>query len=108
LHQQTGLVALANLPNRARWFPQGDAATSATKRSRESQPSQLEGFSMSAHIVDFKEEKNRREHRQLMRAKYAALMLTEMLLADEAEALVAHPEVQEDLAPKQPRTLMRR
>jgi hypothetical protein len=24
--------ALANLPHRARWFPQGDAATSATKR----------------------------------------------------------------------------
>jgi hypothetical protein len=24
--------ALANLPSRARWFPQGDVATSATKR----------------------------------------------------------------------------
>ena len=57
---------------------------------------------MSAHIVDFKEEKKRREHRQLMRAKYAALMLTEMLLADEAEALVADPEAPEGLAPEQP------
>jgi hypothetical protein len=53
---------------------------------------------MSAHVVDFKEEKKRRE----MRAKYAALMLTEMLLADEAEALVADPEATEGLAPKQP------
>ena len=57
---------------------------------------------MSAHIVNLKEEKKRREHHRLMRAKYAALMLTEMLLADEAEALVADPEVQEDLAPQQP------
>jgi hypothetical protein len=45
--------ALANLPSRARWFPQGDAATSATKRVAESQPSSvklMEGLSMAKHI----------------------------------------------------------
>jgi hypothetical protein len=54
---------------------------------------------MSAKILNFQQAKKKRE---LMRAKYAALMLTEMLLADEAEALVADPEVPEGLAPKQP------
>ena len=53
---------------------------------------------MSAKILNFQQAKKR----QLMRAKYAALMLTEMLLADEAEALVADPEATEGLAPKQP------
>jgi hypothetical protein len=99
LHQETGLVALANLPQPGKVVSRkGMRPRSATKRSRESQPSQLEGFSMSAKILNFQQAKKR----QLMRAKYAALMLTEMLLADEAEALVADPEVQEDLAPKQP------
>ncbi len=80
--------ALANLPHRARWFPQGDAATSATKRSHESQPSQMEGFSMSAQILDFKEAKKRR-HQELMKARYAAMLMAEISLADEAEAFVA-------------------
>jgi hypothetical protein len=39
-----GWSALANLPNRARWFPQGDAAKSATKRSREKPALQWRAF----------------------------------------------------------------
>ena len=39
--------ALANLPSRARWFPQGDAAIRQRNGSRDSQPSSvkpMEGF----------------------------------------------------------------
>jgi hypothetical protein len=48
----------------------GKSAVAGNERSRESQPSQLEGISLSAHIVDLKEEKKRRE-RQAGRAKKA-------------------------------------
>lgn len=47
---KSGADALANLPSRARWFPQGDAATSATKRVARviSPPREAEGgFFMS-------------------------------------------------------------
>jgi hypothetical protein len=43
----------------------------------------MEGISMSAHIVDLKEEKKRREHHQLMKARYGAMLLAELSLADE-------------------------
>jgi hypothetical protein len=45
---RAGADALANLPTRARWFPKGDAAISATKRVVRCQPSLVEpkeGFS---------------------------------------------------------------
>jgi hypothetical protein len=48
---------------------------------------------MSAHIVDLREEKKRREHQQQMRAKYGSMMLAEMSFADEAEAVAADREV---------------
>jgi hypothetical protein len=57
---------------------------------------------MSSQIVDLKEEKKRREHHRLMKAKYAALMLAETSLADEAEALVTDRKARETLPPKQP------
>jgi hypothetical protein len=44
----------------------------------------MEGFSMSAQILDFKEAEKRREHHQLMKARYGAMLLAEMSLADEA------------------------
>ena len=54
---------------------------------------------MSAKILSLKEAKKR----QLMRAKYASLLLTEMLLAD--EALVADqrklPEASPECGPKE-------
>jgi hypothetical protein len=55
--------------------------------------SKPEGFSMSARIVDLREEKKRWEHQQQMRAKYGSMMLAEMSFADEAEAVAADREV---------------
>jgi hypothetical protein len=43
---------------------------------------------MSAQILDFNEAKKRR-HREPMKARYAAMLMAEMSLADEAEAFVA-------------------
>jgi len=57
---------------------------------------------MSAHIVNLKEEKKRREHHQLMKARYAAMLLAELSFADEADALVTDREARETLPPKQP------
>ena len=37
---------------------------------------------MSAHIVNLKEEKKRREHHQLMKARYAAMLVAELSLAE--------------------------
>jgi len=57
---------------------------------------------MSAHIVNLKEEKKRREHHQLMKTRYAAMLLAELSFADEADALVTDREARETLPPKQP------
>ena len=59
-----GWSALANLPNRARWFPQRGCGISATKRSRE-KPALPNGglFSVFA-VVDFKQAKEQREREQ--------------------------------------------
>jgi hypothetical protein len=97
LHQERGWSALANLPTRARWFPQGDAAISATKRSREKPALQTEGFSMSAEIFDFKEAKERRHRDMIIKAKYASMLSNEILFADEAETV--DREVQEGQPP---------
>jgi hypothetical protein len=39
---------------------------------------------MSVQIVNLKEEKKRREHHRLMKTRYAAMLMAELSLADEA------------------------
>jgi hypothetical protein len=45
----------------------------------------MEGFSMSAQILDFTEAKKRREHHQLMKARYGAVLLAESLAEEAAD-----------------------
>jgi hypothetical protein len=65
--------------------------------ARESQPSNTEGFSMSAEIFDFKEAKERRHRDMIIKAKYASMLSNEILFADEAETV--DREVQEGQPP---------
>jgi hypothetical protein len=52
---------------------------------------------MSAQILDFKAAKEERRRREMIKAKYAAMVLNEMLFADEAETV--EREVQESQRP---------
>jgi hypothetical protein len=46
---------------------------------------------MSTKILNFQEEKKRREYEQLMKARYGAMLLAEISFADEAEGAPRQP-----------------